>query len=61
MTHAQASVAELNVVLERTAFLKPYGFIVESCALGECTLRVPFSPSLERPGDIVSGMTADCP
>jgi acyl-coenzyme A thioesterase PaaI-like protein len=57
VTHLQTSVVELNAVLERTAFLKPYGFVVESCALGECTLRVPFSPNLERPGGIVSGMT----
>lgn len=57
MTNLQASVAELNAVLDQTAFLKPYGFKVHSCALGECVLRVPFSSSLERPGGIVSGMT----
>jgi acyl-coenzyme A thioesterase PaaI-like protein len=57
MTNLQASVAELNAVLDRTAFLKPYGFTVQACTLGECVLRVPFSTSLERPGGIVSGMT----
>ncbi|HEX7554738.1 MAG TPA: PaaI family thioesterase [Geothrix sp.] len=57
MTNLQASVAELNAVLDRTAFLKPYGFKVQACTLGECVLRVPFSTSLERPGGIVSGMT----
>jgi acyl-coenzyme A thioesterase PaaI-like protein len=57
MTHLQASVAELNAVLDQTAFLKSYGFKVQDCALGECVLRVPFSTSLERPGGIVSGMT----
>jgi len=50
-------VAELNAVLERTAFLAPYAFSVASCAPGECVLRVPFAASLERPGGIVSGMT----
>jgi acyl-coenzyme A thioesterase PaaI-like protein len=57
MTHLQASVAELTAVLDRTAFLKPYGFKIHACAPGECVLRVPFSTSLERPGGIVSGMT----
>jgi len=52
-----ASVDALNGVLADTAFLKPYGFTVDSCSAGECTLRIPFSPSFERPGGIVSGMT----
>ncbi len=53
----QTSVAELNAVLQGTPFLKPYGFSVVSCAVGECVLQVPFDPALERPGGIVSGMT----
>jgi acyl-coenzyme A thioesterase PaaI-like protein len=53
----QTSIADLNAVLQRTPFLKPYGFTVQSCAAGECVLRVPFDPALERPGGIVSGMT----
>ena len=57
MTMIHWSVADLNAVLERTPFLKSYGFSVQSCAPGECVLRVPFSPALERPGGIVSGMT----
>ncbi len=57
MTAAMATVAELNAVLEQTAFLKPYGFQVASCEAGVCTLHVPFDPALERPGCIVSGMT----
>jgi acyl-coenzyme A thioesterase PaaI-like protein len=57
MNELRASVTELNAVLERTPFLAAYGFVVRSCAPGECTLFVPFSPSLERPGGIVSGMT----
>lgn len=57
MTNIQTSVSELSSVLDRTVFLKPYGFIVQSCSLGECALHVPFSTSSERPGGIVSGMT----
>ncbi|OEZ56142.1 PaaI family thioesterase [Duganella sp. HH105] len=52
-----ASVEQLNVVLAESAFLAPYGFSVRSCEPGQCTLIVPFSASLERPGGIVSGMT----
>ena len=57
MTTIQTSVAGLNAVLDQAVFLKPFGFTVDSCALGECVLQVPFSTSLERPGGIVSGMT----
>jgi len=57
MTALHASVAELNTVLDGSPFLAPYGFVVRSCAPGECVLFVPFSPALERPGGIVSGMT----
>ena len=57
MMDIQTSIADLNGVLERTPFLKPYGFTVQSCAAGECVLRIPFDPALERPGGIVSGMT----
>jgi uncharacterized protein (TIGR00369 family) len=48
---------ELTQVLATTAFLKPYGFVVDSIAPGECTVVVPYAASLERPGGIVSGMT----
>lgn len=51
------TVAELSAVPTQTAFLKPYGYSVASCATGVCTLRVPFDAALERPGGIVSGMT----
>jgi len=57
MTAPKASLAELNAVLERTPFLAHYGFAVRACSPGECVLHVPFSPALERPGGIVSGMT----
>lgn len=52
-----ASVADLNSVLRDTAFLADYDFEVESCALRECRVRVPFNTRFERPGGIVSGMT----
>ncbi len=57
MKLAVVSIEELNGVLAATPFLQPYGFTVKSCAAGECTLVVPFVPSLERLGGIVSGMT----
>jgi len=50
------SIDELTQVLADSAFLKPYGFVVQSCAAGECTLVVPYSAALERPGGIVSGV-----
>ena len=51
------SLDELTQVLAGAAFLKPYGFVVQSCAPGECTVVVPYAASLERPGGIVSGLT----
>jgi acyl-coenzyme A thioesterase PaaI-like protein len=51
------TLSDLNQVLADTPFLRTYAFRVESTAPGECTLRVPFMPALERPGGIVSGMT----
>jgi acyl-coenzyme A thioesterase PaaI-like protein len=51
------TLSDLNQVLADTPFLEAYAFRVESTAPGECTLRVPFMPALERPGGIVSGMT----
>ena len=52
-----ATIEQLNDVLAASAFLAPYGFSVSSCASGECTVVVPFTRALERPGGIVSGMT----
>jgi len=57
ITPSVPTISDLNQVLEDTPFLQSYGFRVESTAPGECTLRVPFVRALERPGDIVSGMT----
>jgi len=56
-TQLACTLDQLTQVLADTAFLKPYGFVVRSCAPGECTIVVPFASSLERPGGMVSGMT----
>ena len=48
---------ELDKILSEAAFLKSFRMAVHACAPGECVVRVPFSPSLERPGGIVSGIT----
>jgi uncharacterized protein (TIGR00369 family) len=55
-TELACTPEELTRVLANTAFLKPYGLVIQSCAPGECTVVVPYASSLERPGGIVSGM-----
>jgi uncharacterized protein (TIGR00369 family) len=55
-TELACTPEELTQVLANTAFIKPYGLLVQSCAPGECTVVVPYASSLERPGGIVSGM-----
>ena len=55
-TELACTLEELTQVLANTAFIKPYGLLVQSCAPGECTVVVPYASSLERPGGIVSGM-----
>jgi uncharacterized protein (TIGR00369 family) len=53
---AGAGLEELARILATAAFLKPFGLVVESCAPGECSVRVPYDASLNRPGGIVSGI-----
>jgi acyl-coenzyme A thioesterase PaaI-like protein len=53
----KCTLAELAHVLAESEFLKPFGFLVQSCVPRECTVRVPYAASLERPGGIVSGIT----
>jgi uncharacterized protein (TIGR00369 family) len=53
----KTTLDDLARVLADSVFLKPFGFIVQSCAPGECVVLVPYSASLERPGGIVSGIT----
>jgi uncharacterized protein (TIGR00369 family) len=55
-TELACSLEELTQILANTAFIKPYGLLVQSCPPGECTVVVPYTSSLERPGGIVSGM-----
>jgi uncharacterized protein (TIGR00369 family) len=49
------SAHQLEQVLERAAFARPFGFRLRSFDDGECVIEVPFSPELERPGGIVAG------
>ena len=54
----------LQQLLDRSRFLRPYGFRVISVTRGTCTLELPHKPSLERPGGIINGpalmAAADC-
>jgi uncharacterized protein (TIGR00369 family) len=51
-----ATFEELSQILAQASFLKPYAYAVQSCAPGECTVRVPYSPLHNRPGEIVNGI-----
>jgi uncharacterized protein (TIGR00369 family) len=56
MSALRTTIDELNEVIDRTPFLRPYRLRVQTCAAGSCSVLVPFDPELERPGGIVSGM-----
>ncbi len=51
-------------MLDRSRFLRPYGFRVVQLNRHACTLELPHKPALERPGGIVNGpalmAAADC-
>ena len=53
----KCTLEEFAQILANSAFLQPFGFLVQSCAPGECTVLVPYAAALERPGGIVSGIT----
>jgi acyl-coenzyme A thioesterase PaaI-like protein len=53
----RAEHEELAHLIANAAFLKPFGFLLRSCAPGECTIVAPHAVSLERPGGILSGIT----
>jgi uncharacterized protein (TIGR00369 family) len=53
----KTTLDDLARVLANAVFLKPFGFIIQSCAPGECAVLVPYASSLDRPGGIVSGIT----
>ena len=51
-------------MLDRSRFLRPYGFRVVSLRKNSCTLELPHKTDLERPGGIINGpalmAAADC-
>jgi uncharacterized protein (TIGR00369 family) len=49
------STAELEGLLEETAFTRQLGFRLLAIADGLCTIEAPFKPEFERPGGVVSG------
>jgi uncharacterized protein (TIGR00369 family) len=50
-----ASRAELERLLAQAVFAREYDFRLHTFGEGQCTLRVPFQPKLERPGGMVGG------
>ena len=56
--------AALQKLLDRSRFLRPYGFKVVSVNNSKCTLELPHKAALERPGGIINGpalmAAADC-
>jgi acyl-coenzyme A thioesterase PaaI-like protein len=54
----------LQQLLDRSRFLRPYGFRVVTADKRKCTLELPHKPALERPGGIINGpalmAAADC-
>jgi len=54
----------LQQLLDRSRFLRPYGFRVIAANEAKCTLELPHKASLERPGGIINGpalmAAADC-
>jgi uncharacterized protein (TIGR00369 family) len=60
----KATKAELQHVLDRSKFVRHYGFRVVRVSAELCMLELPHKPLLERPGGIVNGpalmAAADC-
>ena len=52
----KVTLEELSRLVAESAFLRPFGFLVQSCGPGECTLVAPYAVSHERPGGVVNGM-----
>jgi acyl-coenzyme A thioesterase PaaI-like protein len=54
----------LQQLLDRSEFIRAYGFRVVSVSKDKCTLELPHRPVLERPGGIINGpalmAAADC-
>jgi uncharacterized protein (TIGR00369 family) len=53
--HLAVTKRELQTILAETPFIQGYGFQLHTVADGECTLRVPYRETFERPGGIISG------
>ncbi len=55
---------QLQELLDRSEFIRAYGFRVVSVSKDKCTLELPHRPVLERPGGIINGpalmAAADC-
>jgi acyl-coenzyme A thioesterase PaaI-like protein len=55
---------ELQRLLDKAKFLRPYGFRVVQADRRKCMLERPHTPALERPGGIINGpalmAAADC-
>ncbi len=55
---------QLQALLDRSEFIRTYGFRVVSVAKDKCVLELPHRPILERPGGIINGpalmAAADC-
>ncbi|HWA37624.1 MAG TPA: PaaI family thioesterase [Burkholderiales bacterium] len=55
---------ELQALLDRSRFVRQYGFRVMKATTEACTIELPHRPALERPGGIVNGpalmAAADC-
>jgi uncharacterized protein (TIGR00369 family) len=60
----KATKARLQEVLNKSRFIRQYGFQVARVGRDSCTLELPHKPRLERPGGIVNGpalmAAADC-
>ena len=50
-----ATPSELRALIGQAVFARDYDFRIHAFAAGECTLHVPWSPQLERPGGVVGG------
>ncbi|MGA8050296.1 MAG: PaaI family thioesterase [Burkholderiales bacterium] len=59
-----AGKKQLQALLDRSRFVRGYGFRVISVGPASCTIELPFRRALERPGGIVNGpalmAAADC-
>ena len=64
MKKAFASKKELQALLNRSRFVRHYGFRVVRASEAACVIELPHRPMLERPGGIINGpalmAAADC-